>query len=82
SVQSQATDRRDAAIRDAVLVLAAIATAIVVVLVVARTLVGPMRVLRDGALKVAHTDLDGEIAAVRAGDEPIPEPLAVYTTEE
>ncbi|MBL7660870.1 hypothetical protein INQ28_31770, partial [Escherichia coli] len=28
------------------------------------------------------TDLDGEIAAVRAGDEPIPEPLAVYTTEE
>ena len=82
SVQSQATDRRDAAIFDAVLVLAAIVIALVIVLLVARALVGPLRVLRDGALKVAHTDLEGEIARVRAGDEPIPAPLAVYTTEE
>ncbi len=82
SVQRQATDRRDAAIRDAVLVLAAIAIAVAVVLLVARTLVRPLRVLRDGALKVAHTDLEGEIARVRAGDEPLAEPLEVYTTEE
>nr|WP_204804070.1 sensor histidine kinase [Mycobacterium riyadhense]VTO95129.1 sensory histidine kinase CreC [Mycobacterium riyadhense] len=82
SVQSQATARRDAAIRDAVLALTAIAVALVIVLLVARALVGPLRVLRDGALKVAHTDLDGEIAQVRAGAEPVPEPLAVYTTEE
>jgi len=82
SVQAQATARRDAAIRDAVLVLAAIAIALVVVLLMARALVGPLRALRDGALKVAHTDLDGEIARVRAGEEPIPEPLPVYTTEE
>ena len=51
-------------------------------LLVARALVGPLRVLRDGALKVAHTDLEDEIARVRAGAEPIPRPLAVYTTEE
>jgi len=39
--------------------------------------------LRDGALKVAHTDLVEEIAGVKAGGaEPIPSPLAVYTTEE
>ncbi|MCV7199636.1 HAMP domain-containing protein [Mycobacterium angelicum] len=82
SVQAQATARRDAAIRDAVLVLTAIAIALVVVLLTARALVGPLRALRDGALKVAHTDLDGEIARVRAGEEPIPEPLPVYTTEE
>ena len=43
----------------------------------------PLRVLRDGALKVAHTDLEEEIARVKAGGaEPIPEPLPVYTTEE
>lgn len=82
SVQTQATARRDAAIRDAVLVLAAITIALVVVLLVARALVRPLRVLRDGALKVAHTDLEGEIARVRAGAEPQPQPLAVYTTEE
>lgn len=82
SVQAQATARRDAAIRDAVLVLAAITIALVIVLLVARALVRPLRVLRDGALKVAHTDLEGEITRVRAGAEPQPEPLAVYTTEE
>ncbi|VBA35549.1 hypothetical protein LAUMK136_01068 [Mycobacterium attenuatum] len=82
SVQAQAGARRDAAIRDAVLVLAAIVIALAVVLLVARALVRPLRVLRDGALKVAHTDLEGEIARVRAGAEPEPEPLAVYTTEE
>jgi signal transduction histidine kinase len=82
SVGGQATERRDAAIRDAVLVLAAIVVALVIVLLVARALIKPLRVLRDGALKVAHTDLEGEIARVKAGAEPIPEPLAVYTTEE
>jgi signal transduction histidine kinase len=82
SAQSQATDRHDAAILDTVLVLAAIVIALVVVLLVARALVKPLRVLRDGALKAAHTDLEDEIARVRAGSEPIPEPLPVYTTEE
>ena len=83
SVQSQADAKRDAAVRDALVVLAAIAFAAIIVLLVARALVVPLRVLRDGALKVAHTDLEDEIARVRAGDaEPIPQPLAVYTTEE
>ena len=82
SVQDQAADWRDAAIRDSVLVLAAIVTALVIVLLVARSLVQPLRVLRDGALKVAHEDLEGEVARVRAGDERAPEPLPVYTTDE
>lgn len=81
-LQSQATARRDAATRDAVLVAAAILIALGIVLLAARALVGPLRVLRDGALKVAHTDLEEGIARVRAGAEPVPEPLAVYTTEE
>jgi len=83
SVQAEATDRRNSAIRDTVLVLAAIAIALLVVLLVARALVRPLRVLRDGALKVAHQDLEDEVARVRAGGaEPIPQPLPVYTTEE
>ena len=83
SVHAEADDRRNAAILDTVLVLAAIVIALVIVLLVARALVRPLRVLRDGALKVAHTDLEEEVARVKAGGaEPIPQPLPVYTTEE
>jgi signal transduction histidine kinase len=83
SVHAQANDRRGAAILDTVVVLTAIAIALVVVLLVARALVRPLRVLRDGALKVAHTDLEEEVARVKAGGAtPSPEPLPVYTTEE
>ncbi|WAJ46263.1 sensor histidine kinase [Mycobacterium sp. Aquia_216] len=83
SVQTQASDRRNAAIVDGVLVLAAIVIALIIVLLMARALVVPLRALRDGALKVAHTDLEEEIAHVKAGGaEPIPAPLPVYTTEE
>jgi signal transduction histidine kinase len=82
SVQDQAAARRDAAMRDAGLMLAAIVIALGIVLLVARALVRPLRVLRDGALKVAHTDLEDEITQIRAGAEPIPTPLAVQTTEE
>ncbi|MGH3557401.1 MAG: ATP-binding protein [Mycobacterium sp.] len=82
SVEDRADNRRDAAIRDTVLVLAAIVAALVIVLLVARSLIAPLRLLRDGALKVAHKDLEREITRVRAGDEQPPEPLPVYTTEE
>jgi signal transduction histidine kinase len=83
SVHAEATDRRNAAILDTALVLAVIVIALLVVLLVARALVLPLRVLRDGALKVAHTDLEEEVARVKAGGaEPIPQPLPVYTTEE
>jgi signal transduction histidine kinase len=82
SVEGEAHNRRDAAIRDTVVVLAAIIAALAIVLLVARSLVRPLRVLRDSALKVAHEDLEREITRVRAGDEQPPEPLPVHTTEE
>ncbi|OBH60241.1 histidine kinase [Mycobacterium colombiense] len=83
SVHAQAAERRSAAILDTVLVLAAIVIALGIVLLVARALVRPLRILRDGALKVAHTDLVEEIASVKSGGgEPIPSPLPVYTSEE
>ena len=82
AVEDQARNRRNAAIRDAVVVLTAIVAALLVVLLVARSLIRPLRVLRDSALKVAHEDLEREITRVRAGDESPPEPLPVHTTEE
>ncbi|UMB68518.1 HAMP domain-containing protein [Mycobacterium paraterrae] len=82
AVEDQAHDRRNVAIRDSVVVVTAILAAIVLVLLVARSLIRPLRVLRDGALKVAHEDLEREIARVRSGDESPPEPLPVHTTEE
>ncbi|WP_083679226.1 sensor histidine kinase [Mycobacterium sp. IS-1264] len=83
AVHAQADDRRRAAILDSILVLAAIVVALAIVLLVARALVVPLRVLRDAALKVAHTDLEEEVALVKGGGaEPIPQPLPVYTTEE
>jgi signal transduction histidine kinase len=82
SLRDRADNRRDAAIRDTALVLAAIAAALVIVFLVARSLIRPLRILRDGALKVAHEDLEREITRVRAGDESPPEPLPIHTTEE
>ena len=82
AVEAQAHNRRNAAIRDAVVVVTALIAALLVVLLVARSLIRPLRVLRDSALKVAHEDLEREITRVRAGDESPPEPLPVHTTEE
>ena len=82
AVEDRAADRRAAAIRDIALVLAAFLATLVAVWLVARSLVRPLRILRDSALQVAHTDLEHEIARVRAGDEREPDPLPVYTTEE
>ncbi len=85
AVQDRAADRRAAAMRDIVLVLAAIAATLLAVWLGARSLVRPLRTLRDSALKVAHSDLEQEIARLRAGEsgpERDPDPLPVYTTEE
>jgi signal transduction histidine kinase len=83
AVDAEANQQRSAAIRDAVLVAIAIISAFVIVLLVARSLVRPLRTLRDSALKVAHEDLAAEIERVRSGGEPgIVEPLPVHTTEE
>ncbi len=82
SVADLAASRRDGAIRATALIVAAIVAALGIVSLVARSLVQPLRVLRDSALKVAHEDLERGIARVRAGDERPPDPLPVHTTEE
>ena len=83
AVEDQANAKRQAAIRDSAIVGVAFLLAIVVVLLVARSLVRPLRMLRDGALRVAHEDLAQEIERVRTGGAPGPvQPVPVYTTEE
>ena len=75
--------KRTEAIRDSVIVGVAILIALLIVTLVARTLVRPLRKLRDGALQVAHRDLAQELERVRAGGPADPvQPLPVHTTEE
>ena len=75
-------ERRDV-IRDSAIVGGATLLALLLVVVVARSLVRPLRRLRDSALKIAHEDLTREIEQLRTGGEPGPvEPIPVHTTEE
>lgn len=83
AVSEQAAAQRSTAIRDAIVVVAAIVVALVIVALVARSLVRPLRRLRDSALKVAHTELVRELEQVRSGGDPGPvRPIPVHTTEE
>src|SRR6185369_9494893 len=83
AVADQAAAARAEAIRDSAIVLAAILLALLLVALVARSLIRPLRTLRDSALRVAHEDLAREIDRVRSGKEPGPvEPIPVHTTEE
>ncbi|MGH3674155.1 MAG: HAMP domain-containing sensor histidine kinase [Mycobacterium sp.] len=83
AVKDQASVARTEAIRDSAIALGALLLALLVVTLVARSLVRPLRVLRNSALRVAHDDLAREIEQVRAGKEPGPvRPIPVHTTEE
>jgi signal transduction histidine kinase len=83
AVADKASAARTEAIRDSAIVIGAILVALLLVLLVARSLVRPLRTLRDSALRVAHDDLAREIDRVRSGKEPgAVEPIPVHTTEE
>ncbi|MDR3659720.1 MAG: sensor histidine kinase, partial [Mycobacterium sp.] len=82
AVENQASAKRTEAIRDSVIVGVAMLLALVSVVYMARTLIRPLRRLRNGALKVAHEDLARELEEVRAGGEVTVRPLPVQSTEE
>ena len=83
TVDERAAAQRTAAIRDAAIIGGAMLLALIVVIVVALSLVRPLRRLRDSALRVAHDDLAREIEQVRAGGDPGPiVPIPVHTSEE
>ena len=83
AVEAEANAARTAAIRDAAIVAGAMLLVLLLVILVARSLVRPLRKLRDSALRVAHEDLARELERVRAGAEPGPVvPIPVHTSEE
>ncbi|MDT5012946.1 MAG: hypothetical protein QOH57_4563 [Mycobacterium sp.] len=83
SVDKGATAARTAAIRDSAIVAAALVLALLLVFLVARSLIRPLRRLRDGALRVAHENLPDEIERINAGEQPgAIQPIPVNTTEE
>ncbi|MGX9790141.1 ATP-binding protein [Mycobacterium sp. MMS18-G62] len=83
AVEDKASAQRTAAIRDSAIVIGSMLLALLLVILVARTLVRPLRKLRDSALQVAHDDLARELERVRAGGEPgSVQPIPVHTSEE
>ncbi|WP_245866212.1 sensor histidine kinase [Rhodococcoides kyotonense] len=83
TLSAAALDRRSVALRDAAVVLGAVLTALVLALLVARSLVQPIRRLRLGALSVAHRELPSEIEQIRSGGHtPEISPVPVHTSEE
>lgn len=78
-----ATESDAETVRDAVVVSAAILITLLVVVMVARSLVRPLHLLRDSALKVAREDLARELEQVRvSGKTPTVQPIPPHTTEE
>ncbi|WP_457207608.1 ATP-binding protein, partial [Nocardioides sp. P5_C9_2] len=65
-----ATNARDRALFDAALTLGALLAAIALALVISRSLLGPIRKVREGALQVANEDLPDAVARIRSGGEP------------
>lgn len=82
AVERHADEKQSVVVRDSVIVAAGLLIALLTTWLVSRSLIKPLRTLRDSALHVAHTDLEKGISRVRAGDEREPEPLPIYTTEE
>ncbi len=85
TIQDRAAETRSAALRDTAIVLAALLAALVLALLVSRSLVGPIRRLRYGTLKVARQELPEAIDRIKVGDniEDIEfTRVPVHTTEE
>ncbi|MGW0020095.1 ATP-binding protein [Rhodococcus sp. NPDC003382] len=85
TVEERAAETRSAALRDTAIVLATLLAALVLALLVSRSLVGPIRRLRYGALKVARQELPEAVDRIKLGDniEDIEfTRVPVHTTEE
>lgn len=85
TVQIRAAETRSAALRDTAIVLGTLLAALVLALLVSRSLIGPIRRLRYGALKAARRDLPDAIEQIKASDDPRAlsfEPVAVHSSEE
>ncbi|HXH78975.1 sensor histidine kinase [Nocardioides sp.] len=73
---------QNSALLNALLTLAALAAAIGLALLISRSLVNPIRRVREGALQVANQDLPDAVNRIRAGAEPGPIRRIDVTTHE
>ncbi|MDF3312815.1 ATP-binding protein [Rhodococcus sp. T2V] len=85
AVTTKSSNQRIGAWRDIAVVMGLLLTAVVLAVLVARSLLAPLRRLRRGALEVAHTRLPEAVARLKTesnvGTSDI-EPIDVHTTEE
>ncbi|MGO4202961.1 ATP-binding protein [Rhodococcus sp. TAF43] len=85
TVAARADETSAAALRAAVVVLLTLLATIVLGVLVARSLIRPIRRLRRGTLEVANVDLPEAIERIKVGDGSAVtdfEPIPVHTTEE
>lgn len=85
TVTERTNDARSDALRDTALVIAALLTALAVALIVARSLLQPVRRLREAALTAAREQLPRTVERVRAGESiswTAAQAVPVRTTEE
>ncbi|MCJ0905259.1 ATP-binding protein [Rhodococcus sp. ARC_M6] len=69
TVTAEANTARSAALRDTALVLGAVLAALVIALIISRSLVDPIRRLRFAALQAARRGLPEAIERIRAGEK-------------
>ncbi|MFD4265549.1 ATP-binding protein [Rhodococcus sp. NPDC058481] len=85
TVAAREQETTSAAIRDSLIVLGTLIAATLLGLLVARSLIQPIRRLRRGALQVANQDLPDAIDRIKDGDDSGVmefDPIPVQTTEE
>ncbi|SHE79105.1 sensor histidine kinase [Streptoalloteichus hindustanus] len=86
TAQALADDAQARALRNSALILFVLALAVLLTLVIARSLLHPLKVLRVSALDVARKRLPEVIQTMRDSDKEVPEvkvePVAVHSTEE
>ncbi|HEU5471681.1 MAG TPA: nitrate- and nitrite sensing domain-containing protein [Actinophytocola sp.] len=88
NAEALADDATGSAFRNAGIVLAALALAVLLMLVVARALLKPLRVLRRDALDVANRRLPATVQRILADPDPVAasktavDPVPVFTREE
>jgi signal transduction histidine kinase len=88
TAQDLITTARNNAVRDALFIATALVLALLLMLVVARSLLKPLRVLRRDALEVANHRLPTTVQRILADPDPLAaaknavRPVPVFTTEE
>jgi signal transduction histidine kinase len=83
TLTSRASEHRTQALVNSALVLLALLAALALVVALAKSLLGPIRRVREGALEVANKRLPEAVARIRDGEDvPEFEPIPVTTHEE